>query len=420
MDLVQRAKNIVLAPKAEWPVIAAEPASTGDLITGYVMPLAIIGAAAGFIGQVVVGQSVLFMGTVRAGIVAGLVGACVSFVGAIVGVFVLTFIINALAPTFGGQPNSGQAMKVAVYSYTPAWIAAVLGILPALGVLAGLVGGLYALYLLYLGLPALMKNPPDKTIAYTAVVVVCAIVLALVIGMVSAMFVGAGMMGSRVLGSSIASGSSGIAGSSSVTFDKNSTLGKLQDLGNKLDENNKKIEAAQKAGDAGAATAAAMNGLGILMGGGTHAEPLDTAALKPFVPDTFAGLPKTSSSAEKGGLGGLTMSNAKATFSDRANKTVDLEITDTGGAAALVGLASWVQGEKEDDSGSERTAKENGRLVHERVSKTGGMNEFSIVLGERFVVKAEGRGVDVNQLKSAVASLDLGKLEGMKDVGVQK
>ena len=208
--------------------------------------------------------------------------------------------------------------------------------------------------------------------------------------------------------------------SSSVTFDKNSALGKLQDLGNKLDENNKKVEAAQKAGDTGAAAAAAMGSLGILMGGGKHAEPLDTAMLKPFVPDTFAGLSKTSSSAEKGGLGALTMSNAKATYSDRANKSVDLEITDTGGAAGLVGLASWVQGEKEDDSGSERTTKENGRLVHERVSKNGGTNEFSIVLGERFVVQADGHGVDVNQLKSAVSSLDLAKLEGMKDVGVQK
>jgi hypothetical protein len=184
MDLVQRAKNIVLAPNAEWPVIAAEPTLTGDLITGYVMPLAIIGAAAGFIGSVVVGQTLPFVGTFHAPVVAGLMSACVTFVGAIVGVFVLSIIINALAPTFGGQPNSGQAMKVAVYSYTPAWIAAVLGILPALGVLAGLIGGLYALYLLYLGLPALMKNPPDKSIAYTAVVVVCAIVLALVVGMV--------------------------------------------------------------------------------------------------------------------------------------------------------------------------------------------------------------------------------------------
>ena len=92
----------------------------------------------------------------------------------------LAFIINALAPTFGAEKDSGKAFKVAVYSYTPAWIAGALQILPALGLL-GIIAALYGLYLLYLGLPALMKAPQDKAVAYTAVVVVCAIVLSVVL-----------------------------------------------------------------------------------------------------------------------------------------------------------------------------------------------------------------------------------------------
>jgi hypothetical protein len=36
------------------------------------------------------------------------------------------------------------------------------------------------------------------------------------------------------------------------------------------------------------------------------------------------------------------------------------------------------------------------------------------------MVSATGQGVDLNTLKAAVAGLDLGKLESMKDVGVQK
>jgi hypothetical protein len=42
------------------------------------------------------------------------------------------------------------------------------------------------------------------------------------------------------------------------------------------------------------------------------------------------------------------------------------------------------------------------------------------VLGDRFVVSATGRGIDLGALKAAVSGLDLGKLESMKDVGVQK
>jgi hypothetical protein len=58
--------------------------------------------------------------------------------------------------------------------------------------------------------------------------------------------------------------------------------------------------------------------------------------------------------------------------------------------------------------------------VHEKVSKGGGGNEFSVVLGDRFIVEAKGRGVDLNALKAAVSGLDLAKLESMKDAGVQK
>src|SRR5262249_43138065 len=153
--------------------------------------------------------------------------------------------------------------------------------------------------------------------------------------------------------------------------------------------------------------------------GGRRVEPVEIDTLKPFVPDTFAGLPKTSSNAEKNGLAGLMVSKAEAHYGDNAGKSATLEVSDTGGVSGLVGLAGWmsIQGEKEDDNGSERTRKVNGRLTHEKVSKVGGTNEFAIVIGERFVVNASGRGVDLPTLKTAVASLDLEKLESMKDVG---
>jgi hypothetical protein len=79
-----------------------------------------------------------------------------------------------------------------------------------------------------------------------------------------------------------------------------------------------------------------------------------------------------------------------------------------------------VQEEKDDDNVSERTTKVDGRMVHQKMSKTGGSNEFGVVLGERFVVSAEGVGVDLKTLQSAVTNLDLAKLESMKNLGVAK
>src|SRR5690242_16423602 len=106
MAIVERVKNICLKPKLEWPVIAAEPSTTSGLIMGYVAPLVALGAVAGLIGRSVIGVSMPFVGSYRVPLAAGLVFAIVAFAMAVVGVFVLSLIINALAPTFGGQKSS--------------------------------------------------------------------------------------------------------------------------------------------------------------------------------------------------------------------------------------------------------------------------------------------------------------------------
>ena len=411
MDLKTRATNILLTPNTEWPVIAEEPSSTGSLLTGYVMPLAAIGAIAGFIGGSLVGTTIPFVGTYRAPIVAGLTAAIFAFVMAIVGVLILAFIIDALAPTFGAQKNRSQALKVAVYSYTPAWIAGVLNILPALGVL-GILAGLYGIYLLYLGLPPLMKAPQDKAAGYTAVVVVCAIVLSVVMMMV----------GGIVMAPAALAGLGSSAPSSEAAFDPDSPMGKLEALGKSLEQSTAKMESAEKSGDTAAQTAAAFEAIGTLFGGGKRVEPVSLDQLTPLVPDTFAGLSKQSSDSERSGIAGIMVAKAEATYGDGADKSVTLDITDTGGASGLMGLASWagVMGERENDQVSERTERVGGRLVHQQISKTGGTNEFAIVLGDRFIVTAKGNGIDINALRSAVSSLELQKLESMKGVGVAK
>jgi hypothetical protein len=415
MNIVERVKKLLLTPAAEWNVIAEEKTQAGPLITGYVLPLAAISAVAGFVGGSIIGQNLPFVGYIRTSIVAGLGGAVLGIVLTVAGVFVISLIINALAPTFGAEKNAEQAFKVAVYSGTPAWVAGVFQIWPALGLLV-LLASLYGLYLLYLGLTRLMKCPQDRALGYTAVVVVCAIAVFVVGGTVSALVIGTTAAGSGILSGLTGGGNS----SSAVEIDTNSPLGKLESLGRSLEESAKKADAAEKAGDAQAQVAAGLEGLGALLGGGSRVDPIDIAQLKTFVPDTFAGMPKRSSSAEKTGFG-VMVSKAEATYGDGAEKEVTLELLDTGGASGLMSLASWmgVQEEKENDDGYERTRKEGGRMVHEKVSKRG-QNEFGVVLGERFLVSAKGRGLDVAELKAAVSGLDLAKLEAMKGAGVQK
>jgi hypothetical protein len=181
--LVERVKAILLTPRTTWPVVAAERTTPRDIYVRYVAPLAAIGVIASFIGTVLVGISVPLLGTIRVGFFAGVATAILHFLLTFAAVFIVAWIVDALAPTFGGQKDPLAALKVAAYSLTPAWVAGILTILPSLSFVAALLG-LYGLYLLYLGLPVLMRAPADRALGYTVVVVICAIVVNIVISAV--------------------------------------------------------------------------------------------------------------------------------------------------------------------------------------------------------------------------------------------
>jgi hypothetical protein len=181
MALVDRVKNILLSPRTEWPVIDAEPATVASLYTGYIMPLAAIPVICQAIGMSMIGITIPFIGThYRTPIVSAITSAAVLYVFSLIAVFIVALIVDGLAPTFGGTKNQVQALKVVAYSYTASWVGGILSLIPAISII-GLLFGLYSLYLLYLGLPVLMKSPPDKAVGYTVVVVICTIVVTWVI-----------------------------------------------------------------------------------------------------------------------------------------------------------------------------------------------------------------------------------------------
>jgi hypothetical protein len=171
MDIVERVKAILLTPKSEWLVIERESGDPAFLFMNYVAILAAIPALCGFIGLSLIGI---------VGIGAGLVFAIVQYLLAFVFAYVLGLIIDALAPTFEAQKNPANALKLAVYSMTPGWVAGIFLLIPVVGFLAFILG-LYGFYLLWVGLPLLMKGPEEKAIGYTAAAAICAIIITIVI-----------------------------------------------------------------------------------------------------------------------------------------------------------------------------------------------------------------------------------------------
>lgn len=183
-SLADRAKRIITDPKNEWPVIEREQTTVEKLYREYIVILAAIPVLAVLVGGVIVGGPTLF-GWTRTPVVAGVIGAMVSYVLALAGVYVAAFIVDKLAPTFDSQPNQIQALKLVAYAYTPSWIAGAAYLIPGIGTLVSLLGGLYAIYLFYLGLPVMMKTPEAKVIPYMLVAAVTIIVLTFILIMIA-------------------------------------------------------------------------------------------------------------------------------------------------------------------------------------------------------------------------------------------
>ena len=183
MSTIQRVQDILLRPRATWPVIAAEPADAASLYRRYIAILAAVPALATFIGLTVIGVDGIRLP--------------VGYVLALITVYVLALITDALAPTFGGAKSRIQALKLIAYASTAGFVGGIFNLLPLLSML-GLLAAIYSMVLIYTGLPVLMRCPPEKAASYAAVVIVCGLVATVILAGITSMVVPAGPLLERV------------------------------------------------------------------------------------------------------------------------------------------------------------------------------------------------------------------------------
>ena len=195
-SLQTRVVNIIKDPAKEWPVIAAEADNVGRLYREYIIPLSAIGFIAAFIGLSLL-SSVLSLGIgayAGLGLGVSLVFMLVSWLFGLAGVYLDAVIIEWLAPKFKSSGTRVDALKIVAYSMTPMWVAGVLNLIPLLGFLAFL-AGLYGIYLCYLGLPHVMKTPPDQVVIYMLVSFVVIVIVHFIISAVlGAIFLSGALM----------------------------------------------------------------------------------------------------------------------------------------------------------------------------------------------------------------------------------
>lgn len=186
--LVERVKGILLAPKLEWPVIAAEQETVKGLFRRYAMPLAAIGPIATVISKLLFDDK---------DILSVLLYGAVSFGLSLLVAYMLGVVIDGLAHNFRSEKNVLQSMKLGVYAMTPFWLLGILNLLPgdAPSVISLLVG-IYGAYLVYCGLPALKQTPQEQQLTYTLVtVVVWGLLSMVVVGLIMAVFMAFSVIG---------------------------------------------------------------------------------------------------------------------------------------------------------------------------------------------------------------------------------
>ena len=172
---------MVLSPAAEWRRIEPESGDVFDLFGHYAAYLAAIPPVCALLRRGVFGWAGPRFHHVHGGLVSSLAGGLVRYLLTFVMLFAMAVVIDSLAPTFSARRSPRNALKLTVYAMTPVWLASVFTLIPGLGFVS-LLGVVYGVYVFWLGLPVLMKSPPEKTGPYALAALVCAIVLSIVVG----------------------------------------------------------------------------------------------------------------------------------------------------------------------------------------------------------------------------------------------
>ncbi|MET0295701.1 MAG: Yip1 family protein [Phenylobacterium sp.] len=372
--LLQRVKDILLRPSPTWEVIDAEPSSIWQIYRSHVITLALIPAVAGVVGMAIVGVGVPGFGY-KAPLIPTLISTVVQYGLSLAMVYVMALIVDGLAPSFGGAKDQLKAFKVAAYSYTAAWLAGIFMLLPMLAPLG--LAGLYSFYLLYQGLPRLMKSQPDKSIPYIAVITIISLLLFIVVAAIVSPLQRMDMFAHRAP-----------AGGEVRIGDTRIDVGKLQQAA-------KDIEAAAN-------------------GKPGSTEAMDPEGLKPFLPAALGGFSRTETGTDSTGIAGMQASGASATYV-RGDSRIKLTVGDLGGMAGIAALggAFNISHSEESNGKVEKMGKVDGRLTMEQSDAAARHAEYATIVGERFVVSADGDGVTPDEVRAAVRAVDFGQLERM-------
>jgi hypothetical protein len=158
------------------------------------------------------------------------------------------------------------------------------------------------------------------------------------------------------------------------------------------------------------------NAMKQLGGDGETKDVVDFRKLKALLPESMAGMDRTSHTGEKVGAMGFKMSTAQAEYAD-GDQFLEVSVVDFAGVSMiLASAAAWtsVEIDKETDTGYERTTMIDGYKAFEEYDSQRKKGQVSIIAEDRFIITVEGRNIEEGALREALDAVSIDKLKGLE------
>lgn len=153
------------------------------------------------------------------------------------------------------------------------------------------------------------------------------------------------------------------------------------------------------------------------MGGdGETKEVVDFRELKALLPESIAGMDRTSHTGEKVGAMGFKMSTAEAEY-EEGDQLLEVSVVDFAGVSMiLASAAAWssVEIDKESDTGYERTTMIDGYKAFEEYDNQRKEGQVSIIAEDRYIITVEGRNIEEGALREALDAVSIDQLKSLE------
>ena len=188
--MLNRIINILMKPTSEWGAISNEPASVGGIFGGYAIPLTVLQFISSVVamGVLGIGAQLIEMSGVSVSLMDVIVRGLVNVLLGLALLYVLALIGSKIAPSFHGNSDFVQSLKLFTYASTPTWVLGAImpflmgsmALLMLMSLLSLAAMG-YAIYLIYAGAGPVLGIPQEKLAGFTVVVIAIYIGMGLIV-----------------------------------------------------------------------------------------------------------------------------------------------------------------------------------------------------------------------------------------------